>query len=67
MDIGRFMKLWVLGSLAVVAVAVMWAFAPILVFLALVTGGCGVIAGLAIAAARAIERRRGRPPSGGES
>ena len=64
MDIGRFLKLWLLCSLAAFGLALAWAFVPILVFLALVTGAFAAVAALVIAAARAIERRRRRRSSG---
>lgn len=52
------LRIW-LGATAVVFVAALvWAFAPVLVFLALLTLGIGLLSALMIALARTLQARR---------
>ncbi len=51
-------RIWLLGSVAALLLALVWAFVPILIPMAAVAGGLGVLAAGMIAVARAIERRR---------
>jgi hypothetical protein len=54
----KVLRLWLLGTALVGAAVLVWAFAPVLVFLALLTGALGVVAFAMIAVARALERAR---------
>ena len=58
-ELGGIVRLWLLMSAMLAVLALAWAFAPILVALVLVALLCAGVAALAIALARAIERRRG--------
>jgi hypothetical protein len=51
------LRLWLIATALALAAVMIWAFAPVLVFLALLTGGLGLIAFSMIALARALERR----------
>jgi len=63
------LRLWVLGTLLFVAGVLIWAFAPVLIFVALLAGGLGVLSLAMVALARGLERGLGkagrrRPDSG---
>src|SRR5689334_8282724 len=51
------LRLWLIATALALAAVMIWAFTPVLVFLALLTGGLGLIAFSMIALARALERR----------
>jgi hypothetical protein len=54
------LRLWLLGTALIVAALLIWAFAPVLVFLALLAGGLGVLSFAMVGLARALERGLGR-------
>lgn len=53
-----FLRIWLLATGAVVLLALIWAFAPILIPLFVIAGGLGVIVAGVVAAARWLERAR---------
>jgi hypothetical protein len=58
------LRLWLLAT-AVIAVALaLWAFAPVMIFVLLLTVGLGAVSALMVWLARRLEARRNRPPSG---
>jgi hypothetical protein len=63
------LRLWLLGTLLIVAGVLIWAFAPVLIFLALLAGGLGALSLAMVALARGLERGLGkgdrRRPNGG--
>jgi hypothetical protein len=50
------LRLWLLATALIVAALLIWAFAPVLVFLALLAGGLGVLSFAMVGFARALER-----------
>jgi hypothetical protein len=54
------LRLWLLGTALIVAALLIWAFAPVLVFLALLAGGLGVLSLAMVGLARALERGLGK-------
>ena len=60
------LRLWLIGTGLVLGAILVWAFAPVLVFLALLTGALGVLAIGTIGLARSLERalRKGRADDG---
>jgi hypothetical protein len=52
------LRIWLWATAIVVAGLAVWAFAPVLVFLALLTLGIGLLSALMIALARGLQRRR---------
>jgi hypothetical protein len=52
------LKLWLLGTVVGVAGALIWAFAPVLVPLLLLTVGLGFLVRAIVALARRLERAR---------
>jgi hypothetical protein len=63
------LRLWLAGTAAVLAALAIWAFAPVLVFAALVVVGLGLVSVAMIALARRLQRwreraHRGDPTSG---
>ena len=56
------LRLWLAGSTIVLAAIAVWAFAPVLVFAALVTAGLGLVSVAMIALAHVLRRRRERRP-----
>jgi hypothetical protein len=54
------LRLWLIGTALFVAAVLVWAFAPVLVFIGLLTVGLGVLAAVMIGLARALERALGR-------
>lgn len=59
-----FLRVWLLMTGALLALGMIWAFAPILVPLFAVFIGLGAVVAAIVAAARALERWRGsaQPP-----
>ncbi len=55
----QLIKWWFLGTGLVLGAGLVWSFAPILVVMAAVAAGLGVVVVAVVALARAIERRRG--------
>jgi len=60
------LRLWLVGTGIVLFALAVWAFAPVLLFLMLLTAGLGAISALMIGIARAFagwrQRRRGITP-----
>ena len=58
------LRLWLIGTSIALAALAVWAFAPVLVFVLLLTAGLGVVCAAMIGIARALrawrERRGGR-------
>lgn len=54
------LRIWLLASAAVLAVIVLWAFAPVLLFFGLVMVALGAVSLLMIALARALRAARER-------
>ena len=54
------LRLWLAASGIGLAVAAVWAFAPVVLFVLLLTAGLGVVAVLMIAIARRLESWRSR-------
>jgi hypothetical protein len=54
------LRIWWLLATALLAGILLWAFAPVLIFLALLAGALGVVAALMIALARALRAWGGR-------
>ena len=60
------LRLWLIGTALIAAAVLVWAFAPVLVFIGLLTLCLGAFAAAMIGLARALERalgRRQREPS----
>jgi len=61
------LRLWLIGTSVVLAGIAVWAFAPVLVFIALLAGALGVLSALMIGLARWLqawrEKRNGRADS----
>jgi hypothetical protein len=57
------LKIWFLATAVLLAGAVIWAFAPVLVVVLLVTVGLGLLVSVIVTFARWLERKRGRPNS----
>jgi hypothetical protein len=56
----RLLRYWLAGTALVVAALLVWAFAPVLVFLALLAAALGLVSFAMIGLARAIEAWRNR-------
>jgi hypothetical protein len=54
------LRLWLAGSAIVLAAIAVWAFAPVLVFAALVAAGLGLVSVAMIGLAHVLRRRRER-------
>ena len=54
------LRLWLIGTSIVLAGLAVWAFAPVLVFVLLLTAGLGVVSAAMIAVARALQAWRDR-------
>ena len=54
------LRIWLWATVVVLAGLLVWAFAPVLVFLALLTLGIGLLSALMIALARSLQKS-GRP------
>src|SRR5262245_29181223 len=50
------LRLWLLGTLLILVGISIWAFAPVLIFLALLTGGLGLLSLAMVGLARGLER-----------
>ena len=59
----RLVRAWFIGTALLGAVVLVWAFAPVLVFIALLTAGLGLVCLAMIGLARALERARGKARS----
>jgi ABC-type bacteriocin/lantibiotic exporter with double-glycine peptidase domain len=55
----NFLRYWLAGTFAAIALALIWAYAPILLAIFLVTAALALLTFAIVAAARAVERRRG--------
>jgi hypothetical protein len=53
-------RLWLAGTAIVLAALAIWAFAPVLVFAALVVAGLGLVSVAMIGLAHVLRRRRER-------
>jgi ABC-type uncharacterized transport system permease subunit len=56
------LRLWLVGTGVVLAGLAVWAFAPVLVFVALLTAGLGIVSAVMIGLARALQAWRERRP-----
>ena len=56
----RLLRLWLVVTSLVLAGLAVWAFAPVLLFVALLTGALGVLSAAMIGIARALQARRER-------
>jgi hypothetical protein len=60
----RLLRAWLIGTTIIVSALAIWAFAPVLVFLALLAGALGLLSAVMIAFARALgawrDRRAGK-------
>jgi len=54
------LRLWLAVTAAALAVLAVWAFAPVLLFIALLIVGLGLLSAVMIGAARALQARRER-------
>jgi hypothetical protein len=54
------LRLWLIGTALIGAAVLVWAFAPVLVFIGLLTVGLGALAVAVIGLARALERALGK-------
>jgi uncharacterized integral membrane protein len=54
------LRLWLAVTAAALAVLAVWAFAPVLLFIALLIVGLGLLSAVMIGAARALQARRQR-------
>ena len=57
------LRLWLIGSVAIIVGLAVWAFAPVLVFVMLLAGALGLVSALMIALARTLQARRERRDS----
>ncbi len=53
------LRIWLWATVVVLAGLLVWAFAPVLVFFALLTLGIGLLSALMIALARSLQKRQG--------
>jgi hypothetical protein len=54
------LRIWLISTAALLAAVALWAFAPVLVFVALLTATLGAVSALMIALARALRTWRER-------
>jgi membrane protein implicated in regulation of membrane protease activity len=54
------LRIWLIGSVVALTALAVWAFAPVLVFLALLGVALGLLSALMIWLARALQARRER-------
>jgi hypothetical protein len=58
------LRAWLIGTTIIISALAIWAFAPVLVFLALLAGALGLLSAVMIAFARALgawrDRRAGK-------
>jgi hypothetical protein len=59
----RLLRAWFVGTALLLAAVLVWAFAPVLLFIALLTAGLGLLCLVTIGLARALERLRGKARS----
>jgi hypothetical protein len=57
------LRLWLVATAVLLAVALVWALAPVLLFLLLLTGGLGLLSALMVGLANAIRAWRTRRTS----
>jgi hypothetical protein len=62
------LRLWLIGTGLLLGAVLVWEFAPVLVFLALLTGALGMLAMATIGLARSLQRAlgKGRPDDGAQ-
>jgi ABC-type uncharacterized transport system permease subunit len=60
----KLLRLWLVATGAILAMLAVWAFAPVLLFIVLLTGALGLLSALMIGIARALQARRQRPGDG---
>lgn len=58
------LRLWLTATAAILAALAVWAFAPVLLFLALLLAALGLLSAAMIALARALQARRERRMDG---
>ena len=56
----RVLRLWLIGTSVILAALAVWAFAPVLLFVLLLTAGLGAVSAAMIAIARALQAWRER-------
>ena len=56
-------RAWFIATALLLAGLLVWAFAPVLLFLALLTAGLGLVCLVTIGLARALQRARGKARS----
>ncbi len=56
------LRIWLWATVVVLAGLLVWAFAPVLVFFALLTLGIGLLSALMIGLARSLQKTRAPPP-----
>ena len=54
------LRLWLAGTAIALAVVAVWAFAPVVLFVGLLTVGLGLVSALMIAIARGVQAWRAR-------
>ena len=54
------LRLWLLATAVIVAALALWAFAPVMIFVLLLTGALGALSALMIGLARLLQARRER-------
>jgi hypothetical protein len=54
------LRLWLVATAVLLAAALVWALAPVLLFFLLLTGGLGLLSALMIAMARRLQAWRAR-------
>jgi ABC-type uncharacterized transport system permease subunit len=56
----KVLRLWLVGTTVVLIGLAVWAFAPVLVFVVLLTAGLGLVSAAMIGIARALQEPRAR-------
>ena len=54
------LRFWLIGTTIILATLAVWAFAPVLVFVGLLTAGVGLVCAVMIGLARALQAWRER-------
>ena len=57
------LRLWLVATAILLAVILVWAFAPVLLFFLVLTAGLGLVSALMIGLARGVQTWRGRRDS----
>lgn len=60
----RLLRTWLLVTAALLAAIAVWAFAPVLLFIALLTAGLGLLSAIMVALARGLQAWRRRQSAG---